>query len=1137
MVSRPSRILVLVALTAVFSGAAHAQTKLLRFPDIAGDRVAFCYAGDVWTAPASGGTATRLTAHPGQELFPRFSPDGEWVAFTGQYDGDEQVYVVSAKGGMPRQLTYYPARGPLAPRHGVDHQVYGWTPSGDAVLFRSFRDAGGASETNLYVVPFVPPGVDASVEGGLPERLPMPTSGAGDFSPDGRKIVYSPLFRDFRSWKRYAGGWAQDLYVFDLETHDARKIADSERSERDPMWIGERIYFSSDRSGTLNLYAYDLASEEVTQLTASTTWDVRWPSSDNASRIVYELDGELEVYDTQAGDSTRLAIFVPNDGVAMRPSRISVDDDIEDYALSPKGERALFVARGDVFTAPIENGPTRNLTRSSNAHDKWARWSPDGKKIAFISDMSGEEEVYLIDQDGSGEPEQLTRGGTAGGRPAMRYAPEWAPDGKRLAFSDKDGKVWVLEVESRKLTEIADEKYGMVRDYAWSPRGGHLAFSLADVNGFDSIYVWSVEDGQLRRVTRELYDEFEPVWDSEGDYLFYLSRRQYAPQISSVEWNFAGNRNLGVFALALRKDVEDPFAPESDEVTIDGEDDDSEDDGDTEDDGDSEDDGDGKKKGRKKDRGKRGEKDEKDDGKDDAKKKGYVRIDFDGLADRVARLPIEADNYVGLYPADGHLLVGSFGAPFYGRDSYHDFRLHVFSFEDREASVLAESVDGYAVSADGKKVLVEQGGSFKLFDVKPMASGDVVSTAGLRVDRVPAEEWAQIFDEVWRRFRDFFYVENMHGYDWPALGEQYRALLPHVAHRSDLNYVIGEMISELNVGHAYIAGGDYEVPDRAPVGLPGATFQLDPESGRYRIARIYRGANEEPAYRAPLTAVGVDAREGDYVLAIDGVELKGSDNPYRLLQHKTDPVTLTLHSKPTSEGARRVTYEPIRDEQDLRYLEWVEGNRRKVDAMTGGRVGYLHIPNMGSRGIAEFIKWYYPQIRKEGLVVDVRSNGGGNVSQWIIERLDNELLGTRFGRINEGVRTYPYTTFHGHMVCLLNETSASDGDIFPHRFREAGLGPLIGKRSWGGVVGISGRGPLIDGGQVFVPEASTNDPDGEYIIEGRGVEPDIEVENDPKSLIAGRDPQLERGVEEVMKAIEAAPKKLPERPADPVKTQ
>jgi tricorn protease len=1087
---------VLFALAA--AGTSFAQTKLLRFPDIHGDQVVFCYGGDLWRAPDGGGLASRLTAHPGQEIFPRFSPDGKWIAFTGQYDGDEQVYVMPVAGGVPKQLTYYPARGPLAPRWGYDNQVYGWTPDGKSVVFRSLRDAnGGSTETALYTV---------DADGGLPVKLPMPTSGAGDFSPDAKKIVYSPLFRDFRTWKRYEGGWAQDLYIFDIAKHDAAKIAATKRTERDPMWIGDAIYFASDRDGTLNLYSYDLSSEEVEQLTTSKKWDVRWPSSDNEGRIVYELNGELNVFEIASDNETKLSITVPDDGLSMRPSRYSAAGAIEDYELSPKGERALFVARGDVFTVPVEKGPTRNLTNSSNAHDKRARWSPDGAKIAFVSDATGEEQIYLIDQDGSGEPEQLTDEFEG-----MLYTPKWAPDGKRLAFSDKSGKLYVLTLENRKVVEIADEKRGLLFDYAWSPHGGHLAFSLSDRNQFNAIYIWSVNDGKLRRVTGEHFNEYGPAWGPEGEYLYFLADRQFAPQISSIEWNYATSRGTGIFALALREDVENPFAPESDEVSLDDED--------------EEDDGEGEGKDEKK-----GEEKKKDEPE-------YITIDFEGLASRVVRVPVEADNYSGLVATEGHLVYRRSGAPFYGRSSSTAPELKIFEIEKREESTLVEDLGGYAVSSDGSKVLVQQKGAYKLYEVKPKAKDPkTLSTQGLMVDRVPSEEWATIFDEVWRRFRDFFYVENMHGYDWEAIGDQYRAWVPYVAHRSDLNYVLGEMIAELSVGHAYIQGGDFEIPDRPRVALPGARFELDTKSNRYRIARILQGQNEEPKYRSPLTEVGVAIREGDYVLAIDGAQLDGGDNPYRLLQHKTDPVTLTVNSKPDPEGARKVTFDPIFSEASLLYLAWVNANRVKVTEATDGRVGYIHLPDMGAGGIYEFIKWFYPQIRKEGLVVDVRSNGGGNVSQWIIERLDSRLLGTRFGRQSEDPLTYPYTVFHGHKVCLLNETSASDGDIFPHRFRVAGLGPLIGKRSWGGVVGISGRGPLLDGGTVFVPLQGTNSPDGEWVIEGHGVDPDIEVENDPRAVIAGRDPQLERGIEEVLKAMKADPKKLPSRPADPVKT-
>jgi tricorn protease len=1074
-----------------------AQTKLLRFPDIAGDRVALCYAGDIWTAPAAGGTATRLTAHPGLELFPKFSPDGRWIAFTGQYEGDEQVYVIPTEGGPPRQLTYYPARGPFAPRHGYDNQVMGWTPDGTAILFRSLRDADGVrSEGRLYTVP---------LKGGLPKALPMPTSGAGDFSPDGKRLAYAPLFRDFRTWKRYEGGWAEDLYVYDLATNDARPFAVTKRTERDPMWIGDVVYFASDRDGTLNLYSYDVATEAVTKLTTSTTWDVRWPSSDNVSRIVYELDGELHVFDVRAKADQPLSIFVPNDGVAMRPARASAEKQIEDFELSPKGERALVVARGDVFTVPIEKGPTRNLTNTSNAHDKWARWSPDGKRIAFLSDRSGEDEVWLVDQAG-GKAEQVTTGGQA-----MRYAPEWSAEGTHLAFSDKDGRLYVLTLADKKLVQVADDPRGQIRDYTWSPKGAFLAFSMNDLSGTRSLHIWSATDGQVHRVTDETWNEEAPSWDPEGEYLYYQSERQFAPQISQVEWNFAGARMTGLFALTLKKDGKSPFPPPSDEVTI----------------------------GEKKDEAKpEGGASEKKDGKPEPEKKeAPFRVDFEGLGSRVTRVPVEADNYQGVVATKGYLLYVKADAPFYGREPRAKASLVIYSIKDRKESTLAEGVDAWAVSRDGSKVLVRIDDALQLIDAKPDAKEKkTVSTKGLVVDRVPAQEWAEIFDEVWRRYRDFFYVTNMHGYDWKAIGERYRALLPHVAHRSDLNYVLGEMVSELNVGHAYIEGGDYEIPPRPKVALPGARFELDEKAGRYRIARILAGQNEEDQYRAPLTEVGVDAKVGDYVLEIDGVELKADENPYRLLRHKTDPVTLTLNAKPSLDGSRKTTYRPITSEESLLYLDFVTAARAKVAELTKGRAGYIHIPDMGGPGGYEFLKWFYPEAVKEGLVVDVRSNGGGNISQWIIERLSRKLLGTRFDRIDSLPGTYPEVVVRGAKVCILNETSASDGDIFPYMFRQAGLGPLVGKRSWGGVVGISGRGPLIDGGRVFVPEDGTNDVNGNWVIEGHGVDPDIVVENEPRAVIAGRDPQLERAVAELVRLMDAKPAPLPKRPPEPVKT-
>ncbi len=1069
-----------------------AQTKLLRFPDIHGNQVVFCYAGDLWKASTDGGTATRLTAHPGQELFPRYSPDGNWIAFTGQYDGDEQVYVIPSTGGTPKQLTYYPAVGPLPPRWGYDNQVYGWSNDGKEVLFRSLRDAnGGSIETGLFTV---------SVEGGLPVKLPMPTSGAGDFSPDGNKMVYSPLFRDFRHWKRYEGGWAQNLFIVDLKTLETTPVSNSKRTERDPMWFGDRIYFVSDRTGTLNLYSYDPASKNVETLTSSTEWDVRWPSSDDQENIVYELAGELKVYNVKNKSVKDVNITVPDDGLSMRPSRYSVGKNVEDWGLSPKGERALFVARGDVFTAPIEKGSTRNLTNSSRSHERDATWSPDGKNIAFISDMSGEDQVYLIDQLGNGEPSALT-GQLKEAFGGMR----WSPDGNYLAFGTPKGKLYVLNVNTKELTQADKSEFGGSGDYTWAPNSDYLAYSKSNHAGFSSIYIYSISEKKVRQVTSDYFEEYEPVWDNEGKYIFFFSDRQFAPQGSTWEWNYATNRMTGIYGLALTSEVENPFAPESDEVEIEE-----------------------VEKAEEDSKGKKG----KDSGS------GKTKIDFEGLSSRVFKVPVEASNYNNLLMGKGKIFYQESGAWFYGRKSYMDSELKYFDLKKREEKTVTTGLGGYLLSSDGNKIMMSRKGKYMVSD--PVANSKdmkAISTRGLMVDRVPMEEWENIFWEVWRRYRDYFYVDNMHGYDWEAIGKQYSELLQYVAHRSDLNYVIAEMISELNVGHAYIVGGDFEIPSRPRVALPGATFELDEAAGKYRIAKIYPGENQESKYRSPLTEVGVDIRAGDYILAIDGEELSGDDNPYRLLQHKTQPVTLTVNSSSSESGSRQVQYSPIFSESSLRYKEWTDGCRKLVEEKTDGRVGYIHIPNMGASGIYEFIKWYYPQIRKEGLVVDDRGNGGGNVSQWIIERLDSKLLGTRFGFSGDMPRTYPYTVFHGHMVCLMNSTSASDGDIFPHRFKKSGLGPLIGKRTWGGVVGISGQRPLIDGGQVTVPNQATNDTDGSYIIEGYGVDPDIEVDNDPASVMAGKDNQLERGIEEVMKMIQSDPKKLPSRPPDPVKTK
>ena len=803
-------------------------TKLLRFPDLSGDRIAFTYAGDIWLASTEGGTATRLTSHPGLELFAKFSPDGSMIAFTGQYDGDEQVYVVEAAGGAPRQLTFYPAAGPLAPRWGYDYQIYGWSPDGKSVLFRSLRDGWDLGDTKLFLV---------DTAGGLPRALPMPESGGGDLSPDARRVVYSPVTRDFRHWKRYEGGWAQDLWILDLDSLESIQVTNHRRSDRDPMWIDDTIYFSSDRDGTLNLYAYETGSGDLTQLTSEDQWDVRWPSADKTNRrIVYEKAGSLEVFDLASAAARPVPIHVPTDQLARRPSRVSAANRVSGFSLSPKAKRAAFSARGDIFSVPIEHGPTRNLTRTSGANDRGPAWSPDGRRIAFVSDRSGETEIWTVNQDGSGEPVQLTEGSV--GRHYNNLL--WSPGSDRIAFIDQQGRLAIVDAGAtagaREIIEVADDPRPFGTSYDWSPNADYLAIELGDPNEFSSIHLFEVESRTMTRVTSELWNDFFPIFDPSGDYLYFLSDRQFQPQIGSFEYNYAADRETYIYALALHDDAPHPFPPRSDEVEIEDEVGDDEANGDEngehgngDEDGEHADDDDGEHAGH----------DDSNDKDDEDDEKASDRIDLDGLADRVARVPVDADNYGGLGAAEGKLLYVRTGAGYLGRSS--DVQTEVFSYDlkKREGKSLAKGIGGLELSRDGKKLLVREGRSFRLLDVGG-GEAKTLSLAGLVVDREPTDEWAQIFDEVWRRFRDFFYAPNMHGYDWEALREQYRPLLAHVGHRSDLNYVMSEMVAELNVSHAYVSGGDYEVPDRPRAALLGARFELDEDAGRYRISEYLR---------------------------------------------------------------------------------------------------------------------------------------------------------------------------------------------------------------------------------------------------------------------------------------------------------
>ncbi len=1075
------------------------DARMLRFPDVSKDEIVFVYAGDLWIVAKQGGTARRLSSPKGQEMLPKFSPDGSLIAFSGNYDGNTDIYTISAQGGAPSRLTHHPDTD----------MVVEWYPDGKDILYRSTMASPSMRFNRFFKQP---------VEGGLPQTLPLPYAELASFSPDGTRMAFQFISCEFRTWKRYQGGMASDLWLYDFVNNTSEKITDFAGTDAVPMWHGDTIYFMSDRDGhkRLNLWAYDLKTRKTRQVTNFTDYDVKWPSI-GPDAIVFENGGALHLLDLATEKSQPLKIRVPCDLPQTRPVLKSVSDRIESCLLSPSGKRAIFEARGELFTVPEKHGSVRNLTNTSGIAERYPTWSPDGKHIAYFSDKTGEYELYIRPGDGKGQEKQITQGGTA-----FRYLPIWSPDSKQVAFSDKTGSLFLVEIDSGEIKFVDKDEWEEMESYGWSPDSRWLTYSKRGANRNGNIAVYDVNEGTVRQVTSDFYDNTGPVFDAGGKYLFFRSNRAFNPVYGDMDATWIYPNSTRVYAVTLQKDIESPLAPRSDEEEG------------------------------KKDKDKKDQKDEKDEEKKadpnapEEKKKDSekdekaekkvepVKIDFDGFEGRVVELPIQAGRIGALHSVEGKLLFLRRLPEGAGKPGEPSGKLLYYDLKEREEKTVIDGIGNYEVSADGKKVLYESRSTYGIIDIaenKKVGDGKIAS-GDLKAWINPQEEWRQMFAEAWRIQRDYFYDPGMHGVDWNATRDRYAALLPYIVDREDLNYVIGEMIAELNCSHTYVRGGDMEQPSRLAVGLLGCDFEPDKKANAYRISKIYRGAAWDAEVRSPLCCPGVDVREGDYLLAVNGRRVDTAMDPWAAFQGLADEtVRLTISHTADVNDTNDVLVQPMSSEFRLRNLAWIEGNRRKVEEATQGRVGYIYVPDTGRNGQNELVRQFTPQWGKDALIIDERFNSGGQIPDRFVELLRRPTYNYWARRDHRDWQT-PSVSHTGPKVMLINGWSGSGGDAFPYYFREAGLGPLVGTRTWGGLIGISGNPQLIDGGFVSAPTFGIYNDNG-WTVEGYGVDPDYEVENAPHELVAGHDPQLERGISVALKLLDKEPPKRPKKPAYP----
>jgi len=1094
-------------------------TRLLRFPTTNDREIVFCYAGELYTVAKDGGIARRLTSGPGYTSFPRFSPDGKQVAFTSEYDGNREVYVMPAEGGTPKRLTISATLGrdDVSDRMGPNNIVMAWENTKPLIVFRSRMKSFNDFIGSLFTV-----GLDAE----LPQQVPVPRGGFTSFSPDDSKMAFNRVFREFRTWKHYRGGMADDIWIHDFKTGATENLTNNPAQDICPMWGPDnKIYFISDRDGRMNLFVVDLASKATKQLTSFKDFDIKFPSIGKDS-IVFEQAGYIWRYDLKSGQATPLPIEIKEDLAIGRSTLVDASKHIESVNLAPDGERTIVVARGDIFSVPAKEGTPRNLTKTSNAHERDAVWSPDGKWIAYNSDVTGENELYVRAQDGKGDAVQLTSGADT-----YYYTAKWSPDSKKLLWSDRLQRLRFVDVTTKTVTQVDQDKWGEIEIFNWSPDSQWIAWGRPEENGLPRVNLYSLANKQQTAVTDNWYGSGEPIFSDDGKYLLLGSARDFKPSFGDEEFANIYRDMERVYLVTLAKETENPLAPKSDEVG---------------------------KAEQKREKEKAKEAEEKkpeekaagekkpEEKKSEAakpKKPVVVKVDTDGIQDRIVGLEITPGNYRNIRMVDDRIFylrrtagddVGEDDDDGDGRD--RKSHLCSYSLEDRKETVLGDAND-YQITFDGKKMLVKIKKDYAIIDLpkdKIETKDHEHKIEGLDMQLDRHAEWNQIYFECWRHMRDFFYSPTMNGVDWKAMRDKYAALVPFVNHRNDLTYLLGELIGELNSGHTYVAGGERPDTPRVKLGLLGAELSRDPATKAYKIDRILPGENWDKHTRSPLTAVGVNVKAGDYILAINGTPVSSLANLYQALIGTADKqVILRVNSKPSDAGARDVTVVPTANEGPLYYLDWVQKNIDYVTKKTNGDVGYLHIPDMGRPGLNEFTKLYFPQIRKHALIVDVRGNGGGFVSPLVLERLRRAFVMVGIAR-NGMPQPDPAHAFMGPMVTLINEFSASDGDIFPFRFKTLGLGKLIGKRTWGGVVGIRNSLPLVDGGNFFKPEFALYSKDGkEWIIEGHGVDPDIVVDNDPAKEFHGEDQQLDRGIQQIEEELKTKRYELPPAPPYP----